>query len=53
MSFLVAALLIVLAIVIAVAVAKLLAGVLIIAAGVIGAIYIWRRLSDGSRPLTS
>lgn len=53
MSILIAALLIVVAVVIAIAVAKLLFGVLVVAAGVIGAIYIWRRLSDDGRALTS
>jgi len=46
MGYLIAALVIVLAIVLAVAVAKFLLGLLVIAAGVIAAGYIWYRLKD-------
>lgn len=46
MGYLIAALIIVLAIVLAVAIAKFLLGLLVIAIGVIAALYIWYRLKD-------
>lgn len=49
MGYLIAALVIVLAVVVAVAVAKFVIGILIVAAGVIGAVYIWHRLTDERR----
>jgi hypothetical protein len=52
MGYLIAALLIILAVVVAVAIAKLLIGLLIVAAGIIGAIYIWRRLSGEQRAVS-
>lgn len=51
MGFLIAALVIFLAIVVAVAIAKLLISALVVIAGVVGAIYIWRRLSGDHRAL--
>ena len=53
MGYVIAALVIILAIVVAVAVAELLIKLLVIAAGVIGAIYIWRRLTRERRPVAS
>ena len=52
MGYLIAALVIILAIVVAVAIAKLVIGLVIVAAGIIGAIYIWRRLTDEPHELT-
>lgn len=46
MGYLVAALVIVLAVVVAVAIAKFLIGLLVIAVGLVAAVYIWYRLKD-------
>lgn len=51
MGFLIAALVIILAVVVAVAIAKFLIGLLIVAAGVIGAFYIWHRLTNDRRSI--
>ena len=54
MGYLIAALVIILAIVLAVAIAKVLISLLVIAAGVVAALYIWYRLrSDTVTPTGS
>lgn len=56
MGYLIAALVIILAVVVAVAIAEFLIGVLVVAAGIVAALYLWNRLRDDQRrphPITS
>lgn len=53
MGYLVAALLLILAVAVAIAIAKVLFSALVIVAGIIGAVYVWRRLNGDRRALTS
>jgi Flp pilus assembly protein TadB len=52
MGLLIAALVIILAVVVAVAIAEFVIGLVIVVAGVIGAIYIWRRLTGERSTVT-